>query len=104
MCGGEFTDEHHFSKYCKNCKAKMEFTVKMQADKETQDKAKSWKTFDLSENFIEYRYKEISLGITCPECGYQVDASSKLQPWEIKCDKCKLLFTIDTVVRVTRYA
>lgn len=100
MCGKTLTTEHHFSKYCHECKARIEYEVEVhKAIKEPE-----FKPFELSPQFIDVRYKDISLGITCPECGYQVDANSKMQDWEIKCDACKLLFTVDVVVRVNKFA
>jgi DNA-directed RNA polymerase subunit RPC12/RpoP len=104
MCGGEFTDEHHFSKYCKNCKAKIEYTVEMEKVSKVRAESEDWRPFQLSPQFYEIRHKEITMGIKCPECGHEIDVYPGVQDWEIKCDSCKLLFTIDIAVNVTRFA
>lgn len=102
-CGGAFTDEHHFSKYCKKCKAEIEQQVEVEVVKETEV-TKDLTPFDLSADHYEIRHKDITMGIRCPECGREIDVRPGLQAWEIKCDYCKLLFTIETNVRVSRFA
>lgn len=93
-CGNDFTDEHHFRKFCKKCQAEIE-----EASNKKPDKLVITPVLLDPEN-IDMRVKDINMGITCPKCNKSIDVSSKMQDWEIRCTDCKLLFDIQVVVEV----
>jgi Zn finger protein HypA/HybF involved in hydrogenase expression len=98
-CNKPLTTEHLFAMYCFECQP-IKRAAALEKAKHPKYVEKEIQPWPLEERFIEIRYSDVSMGITCPKCKRQIDYSPKMQEWELKCDKCKLKFWIETKVMV----
>jgi DNA-directed RNA polymerase subunit RPC12/RpoP len=80
-CGGEFTDEHHFAKYCKKCNPK---AVASGIKKVTKSGERM-----LSESEMTIRFLDYSVGVKCLNCNREIDIiHGRSQDFENVCPGC----------------